>query len=136
MRALLFLLALGACAAQNHPSAISAVGIGAGRPAELVGYLLYAREFQIYPNEEALRNGLAGESVNCVSGIFSDFERHDSLSRRFHGKKVRLIGRYVDWAPIFQERVHGDPFAATAARLQNACGGDRVFIAEDATAVE
>ena len=124
-------LAVGACALP-HDTAVSSRSHAS---SELTGFLYYEGEFQIYPTQEAMRDRLKG-TRQCISGVFSNLQRHVQLSRRLHGKKVLMIGGYVDWAPILEKRTTGDPITATGELLQNACHGTRVFIAEDAQAVD
>ena len=126
--ALLPLLALGACAAMP--------GGAPGEDEALTGYLAFAGEFQVYQTAERLRGRNAGGGPDCVSGIFSSFDRHEAESRRFHGKRVRLVGRYEPWAPHLQRWAAMDPLTEGSPTLQNKCGGERVFVAEAAYPVK
>lgn len=127
MKVFLVMVAATACTAPDHGAATGA----AGASGELIGYFHYAREFQVYPTEQAVRDRNKGHR-QCVSGLFSDAQRHLELSPRLHWKKVRLVGRYAEWKPILEQRIAGDPIVAMAQFLQNECFGKRVFVADDA----
>src|SRR4051812_46880080 len=101
MKSLLPLSLLAACAAQPVDSGAPAK-LPEARPAELVGYLLYAEEYEIYPTEAALRRRLAGKRPRCISALHTDGDQIELVGRRFSRTKVRLVGHYEDWEPLYE----------------------------------
>jgi hypothetical protein len=132
VKCVLALWVLAACAGPPGASVTSTEQVQAPT-SELVGYLLYIGEFEIYPTDQVFRQGLGGAHPPCVSGIFSDFRRHELLSRRFNGRKVRLVGHFEDWAAHREIFMRMDPLTEGTPILQNDCGGERVFFADDAS---
>lgn len=129
MKTLFFVLALGACSLENieRPNAVGSNQKGA---VEISGFLASRGEFRIFSNRQAY---LANDPSKCISGIFSDYQKHVALTKQYHGKKVRLRGRFENWASLHRQSIAMDPLTEGTPVLQNGCGGDRVFIADDAT---